>query len=61
MAYDVSEPAYSFTMSLIDLNADMSNRAHGLFYEATKLAGPDPIDRPKSIIFDSGIPYTIVR
>jgi len=54
-------PACSQTISLIDLNADIKSRAHGLFYDATKVAGPDPIDLPNNMIELSGTPKTTFK
>lgn len=48
-------------MSLIDLNGDIRSRAPGFFYEATRVAGPEPIDLPNRIIELSGTPNTKVR
>ena len=47
-------PAYSLTISLIDLNGDIRSKAQGLRVAAKWVAGPVPIDLPKSIIEDSG-------
>ncbi len=54
ITYYKREPAYSLTISLIDLNGDISNNAQGLLEAAKCVAGPVPIDLPKIIIEDSG-------
>ena len=54
-------PAFSLTISRIDLNGLISKRAHGSLREARRLAGPEPIDLPKRIIEEDGIFCTIVR
>ena len=48
-------PAFSLTMSLIDMKGLIKRRAQGVRRDANKLAGPDPIERPKSKIEVCGI------
>ena len=54
-------PAFSRTMSLIDMNGLMSRRALGSRREATREAGPEPIDLPKRMIWLWAKPCTMVR
>ena len=54
-------PAFSLTMSLIDMKGLIRRRALGSLKEANRLAGPDPIDLPNRIIEESGIFCTIVK
>ena len=61
MAYYTYDPACSLTMSRIDLKADINNKAHGFFWEATSVAGPDPIDLPNKMIELSSTPKTIFK
>ena len=61
MIYCSMLPAFSLTMSRIDMNGLIRSRALGERSDATRLAGPDPIDRPKSMIDECGIFCTIVR
>ena len=35
---------------MIDIKGLMSSNAHGLRFDATSVAGPEPIDLPKRII-----------
>ena len=48
-------------MSLIDMNGLMSRRALGSRREATREAGPEPIDLPKRMIWLWAKPCTMVR
>ena len=41
-------PAFSLTMSLIDMNGLIRSRAAGVRREAKRDAGPEPIDLPNS-------------
>ena len=43
-------PAFSRTMSLIDMNGLIRSSAAGVLKEAKRLAGPDPIDLPNNRI-----------
>ena len=49
-------PAFSLTISLIDMNGLIRRSALGSLSEATSEAGPDPIERPKSMIELCGNP-----
>jgi hypothetical protein len=48
-------------MSLIDINGLIRRRAEGVRSDASRLAGPDPIDLPKRRIDECGIFCTMVR
>ena len=54
-------PAFSLTISLIDMNGLIKRSAHGSRSDASKEAGPEPIDRPKRMIEVLGRPCTMVR
>ena len=48
-------------MSLIDLKAETKSNAHGFLFEATRVAGPEPMDRPNRIMLDSDTPRAKLR